>query len=120
MPGDNGTSGHDCFRTDRYSWANKGLRPNPRAIANDDGPVPIRKVWLGVVMVAGAKKDALGNAAVRPNCDRLEIKNEHFLADPGMVTDFELPWEMDIDAGFDYDPAANPSAAPTKDGTFDG
>jgi len=74
---------------------------------------------LPIIVISGAKEYALRNAAMRTNGDRLEIEDKCFFADPGEVTDRELPGKMNIDPGFEDYSAANARTKQSQQCTFE-
>jgi hypothetical protein len=47
-------------------------------------------------MTTATKKGALGNATMGANRNRLEIEDEHFFADPGIIADGQFPRKMNF------------------------
>jgi hypothetical protein len=71
-------------------------------------------------MVARTQEDALRHAAMGANRNQLEVQNENLLSDPGVITNFQFPREMNIDARLDDHPSADARAKQTQQPAFYG
>jgi hypothetical protein len=110
---------HHRFSADRDSRGHKTLRSDPRAILDHNGLIAIGEVRMTVIMVARAKKGALGNTTMRADGHRLKIENEHFLADPGKISDRQFPREMNVNPRFQDDSTTNRGAKESEHRTLE-
>ncbi len=113
------TGGDDGIRTDRHARRHENLSADPGTIIDDDGLAAISHVRLAIIVITGADENALGDTAMGANGDRLQVEDENFLPDPGMIPDRQFPGEMDVHARLDDHAGADGGAERTEDGTFE-
>lgn len=58
-------------------------------------------------MIASTEKSTLGNTYIGTKFYEFKIKDEGLFADPTVITDFQLPWKMDIYTWLDHNANAN-------------
>ena len=119
IAGDHRTDGDNSFRTNRHTRGHKNLGSDPGSVLDCDRTIAIRHFRLPEVMVPGANKRALRNAAVCSNHDWFKVEEKHLFPDPGMVANLQLPRKMDVHARLDIDLPADPGAEKPQQRAFE-
>lgn len=97
-----------------------GSCANPYAFLEGDGLDDEVKGGFFVVVVAGHEDGTLGEAAVGADLDFALVFDPDGFADPGMVADLEVPWELDDDAVLEDDTFPNLGSEEAEDGFAEG
>jgi len=106
-PGDNRTGCDHRIDPDRYARRHERLGSNPRAVRDGNGLVAVWHIGLPIIVAAGAQKCALRNAALRSDSHRFKIQDENLLPDPRVITDGQLPGEVNVHSRLDPDASAD-------------
>jgi hypothetical protein len=99
---DDGAGGDNCSVADGHVGGDERLGTHPGSVLDPDRAISVAKVLGPEIMVAPAKKGALGDAAVCADGAGLEIEDKDFFANPGMIPDNQFPGKMDIDSRLDH------------------
>ena len=84
-----------------HAGTDHGARPDPGAVAKDDGFRDKTEGGIGPVMVAGAEISPLRNAHIVPNRDLRQIVDPYLFAYPGAVPEREEPRVFNANARLD-------------------
>ena len=85
------------MRTAGDTAEHDGLGADPYSVVEINGVGQEIECRAGMVVSARQDETTLGNRDIRANDDSRQIVYPDFLADPGMITDAELPGVFDID-----------------------
>jgi hypothetical protein len=83
--GDNRSCGNDRLLADGHTRSDQTLGANPSPVLDEDRRVSVPHVRTAIVMIAGAQKRALRNAAVRADGYAFQIQDKGLFANPSKV-----------------------------------
>lgn len=106
--GNHGAVRNGCAR------ANKSLSRYPTVTSNGDWQGNQIKSRLAEIVGTSAQKCTLGNTNVWRDCNFFQTKNQYFLANPNVITNFQSPWERNIYAWAYHNSGSNFSPKTSK------
>ena len=113
-----GAGGDDCIGSDTYARAHERAGSDPDAICQRDRRVPVTHIGLLVIVVARTQKASLRQAAMSADDHGSEIDDVHFFSHPSMISDLQLPRNVNVDPWFPIDMMPNPCAKKTQEPGF--
>ena len=113
-----GAGGDDCIGSDTYARAHERAGSDPDAIFQRDRRVPVTHIGLLVIVVARTQKASLRQAAMSADDHGSEIDDVHFFSHPSMISDLQLPRNVNVDPWFPIDVMSNASAKKPQEPCF--
>lgn len=115
-------TGNHCLGTHGYPSSDSDAAKNdcsgcnPRSVTDVDRCIVELEGGRSTIMTSGAEQGLLGDANMGAYDDRLQVEQPGPFADPGVVTNLELPRPVDAHPVPDEHPGADPRAKEPQDG----